>query len=230
MGDADAATIGDGTIVEAGARVGVSYRDGCGPASVGANGIIRAGTLIYGDVRIGDHFQSGHYAVVRAKVRMGDYCTLLHHSVVEGIVRMGEGVRIMANTYVPSRTWIGDHVFIGPGVTILNDRFPGRHAAPRTPRGPTIEDDVMVGGGVTILPGVRIGRGSFIAAGAVVTKDVPAGSFVKGVPGVASPLVEALDRPNDRALTIQPLDLWHPRAVETGANDWPADWPERWDG
>ena len=104
-------------------------------------------------MRIGDFFQTGHYAVIRAKVRIGDYCTVFHHCTIEGIVRLGTGVRIMANTYVPSRTWIGDHVFIGPGVTILNDRIPGRHATPETPRGPTIEDDVMIGGGVTLLPG-----------------------------------------------------------------------------
>ena len=170
----DNAAVGDGTIVEDGVVVGFRYRDDCGPAVIGANGILRTGALIYGDVRIGDFFQTGHYAVIRAKVRIGDYCTVFHHCTIEGIVRLGTGVRIMANTYVPSRTWIGDHVFIGPGVTILNDRIPGRHETPETPRGATIEDDVMIGGGVTLLPGIRIGERSFIAAGAVVTKDVPA--------------------------------------------------------
>ena len=170
-------------------------------------------------MRIGDYFQTGHYAVIRAKVRIGDYCTVFHHCTIEGIVRMGDGVRIMANTYIPSRTWIGDHVFIGPGVTILNDRIPGRHESPETPRGPTIEDDVMIGGGVTLLPGIRIGERSFIAAGAVVTKDVPARSFVEGVPGVIRPLPPALDRPNDRSLTIQPLDIWHPARSSRGSAD-----------
>ena len=196
---------------------------------IGANGIIRAGAIIYGDVQAGDHFQTGHHAVIRAKVRIGDFCTVFHHSTIEGIVRLGDGVRIMANTYIPSRTWIGDHVFIGPGVTVLNDRIPGRHPAPETPRGPTIEDDVMIGGGVTLLPGIHIGERSFIAAGAVVTKDVPAGSLVQGVPGVARPLPAALDRPNDRTLTIQPLDIWHPRGAAADQPTWPADWPESWE-
>ena len=146
----DNADIGAGTIVEDGAVVGFRYRDDCGRAVIGANGIIRAGAIIYGDVQAGDHFQTGHHAVIRAKVRIGDFCTVFHHSTIEGIVRLGDGVRIMANTYIPSRTWIGDHVFIGPGVTVLNDRIPGRHPAPETPRGPTIEDDVMIGGGVTL--------------------------------------------------------------------------------
>jgi acetyltransferase-like isoleucine patch superfamily enzyme len=226
----DNASVGDGTIVEDGVVVGFRYRDDCGPAVIGANGILRTGALIYGDVRIGDFFQTGHYAVIRAKVRIGDYCTIFHHCTIEGIVRLGTGVRIMANTYVPSRTWIGDNVFIGPGVTILNDRIPGRHETPETPRGATIEDDVMIGGGVTLLPGIRIGERSFIAAGAVVTKDVPARSLVQGVPGVIRPLPAALDRPNDRSLTIQPLDLWHPAVPRSEEPDWPDDWPERWAG
>src|SRR5262249_32515874 len=157
-----------------------------------------------------DYFQSGHYAVVRARVRMGDYCTLCNHSTLEGIIRMGDGVRIMSHTYVPSRTWIGDHVFIGPGVTFLNDRLPLRSETLVTPNGATVEDTVMIGGGCTILAGVTIGERSFTAAGAVVTRDVPPRSFVKGVPGRIEPLPAHLDRPNHRQMTIQPLDLWHP--------------------
>ena len=88
----------------------------------------------------------------------------------------------------------------------------------------------MIGGGVTLLPGIRIGERSFIAAGAVVTKDVPPRSFVQGVPGVIRPLPAALDRPNDRTLTIQPLDLWHPAVPRSDEPDWPDDWPERWAG
>src|SRR4051794_28054771 len=183
----DNADIGAGTIVEDGAVVGFRYRDECGRATIGANGIIRAGALIYGDVRAGDYFQTGHYAVVRAKVRIGDYCTLFHHSTIECIVRLGDGVRIMANTYIPSRTWIGDHVFISPGLAFLNDRIPGRHGNPATPRGPTIENAVMIGCGVTLQPGIYVGERSFVSAGAVVTRDVPAGSFVQGVPGVIRP-------------------------------------------
>jgi acetyltransferase-like isoleucine patch superfamily enzyme len=229
MAALDNADVGPGTIVEDGAVVGFRYRDDCGRATIGENGIIRTGTIIYGDVQAADFFQTGHYAIVRAKVRIGDYCTLFHHSTIEGIVRLGDGVRIMANTYIPSRTWIGDHVFIGPGVTFLNDRIPGRHGNPETPRGPTIENDVMIGGGVTLLPGIHVGERSFVAAGAVVTRDVPAGSFVQGVPGVIRPLPAALDRPNDRWLTIQPLDLWQPDVPAGDEPTWPEDWPETWE-
>ena len=223
----DHATIGEGALIEPDVMVGFRFHSKCGPARIGKYCLLRKGTLIYGDVTIGDHFQSGYYTVIRAQVRMGDYCTVMNHSTLEGIVRMGDGVRIMSHTYVPSRTWIGDNVFIGPGVTFLNGKYPGRSDTDR-PCGATIEDDVMVGGGTTILPRVTIGQGSFIAAGALVTKDVPPRRLVIGVPGRILPLPEELDQPNDRRLTVQPLDLWHPRGEYPGESVWPDYWPEKY--
>ena len=220
----DNAIIGEGTRIEPDVRVGFRYHAACGIARIGRGGILRTGTIIYGDVTIGDYFQSGHYTVIRAKVEMGDYCTVTNHSTLEGIIRLGDGVRIMSNVYIPSRTRIGNHVFIGPGVTFLNDKYPGRHETPTTPVGATIEDEVTIGGGCVILPGVTIGQGSFIAAGAVVTEDVPPRSLVIGVPGRVHPLPPHLDRPNDRSLTLQPRDLWHPDTPDLAAITWPADW------
>jgi acetyltransferase-like isoleucine patch superfamily enzyme len=212
----DNAEVGEGTLIEPDVTVGFRYHADCGPARVGKQGILRKGTIIYGDVTIGDYFQSGHYAVIRAKVEMGDYCTVLNHSTLEGLIRFGTGVRIMSHVYIPSRTRFGDNVFVGPGVTFLNDRQPGRCEVMPTPKGATIEDDVMIGGGCTIMPGVTIGERSFIAAGAVVTKDVPPRSFVVGVPGRIQPLPPNLDMPNNRRLTLQPLDLWHPLTPDLG--------------
>jgi acetyltransferase-like isoleucine patch superfamily enzyme len=64
------------------------------------------------------------------------------------------------------------------------------------PEGAVIEDGVTLGAGVIVLPGVRIGKDSFVAAGAVVTKDVPPQSLVIGVPGRAAPLPEKLRERN----------------------------------
>ena len=60
----------------------------------------------------------------------------------------------------------------------------------------TIEDDVSVGSNATIMPGLTIGKGAFIAGGAVVTKDVPAWHMAKGCPAVFSKLPDNLKKPN----------------------------------
>jgi len=79
----------------------------------------------------------------------------------------------------------------------------------------------MIGGGCTILPGITIGQRSFIAAGAVVTKNVPPGSLVVGVPAVVKPLPKTLDKNADQSLIIQPVDLWHPLTGDLDLPDWP---------
>lgn len=216
----DNATVGAQTVVEPGAQVGLRYHASCGRAIVGDHGILRSGAIIYGDVQLGDYAQIGHHAVIRAKVTAGDYFALGNHSTLEGLAEIGKGVRIMSHVYVPSRTRIGDHVFVGPGTTMLNDKLPGRCETMPVPCGPTLEDEVVIGGGCTILPGVRIGRQSFVAAGAVVTKDVPPHSLVVGCPGRIQPLSESYDRPNHRDLTLQPVDLWHPRTPDLAAVTW----------
>ena len=224
----DNAEIGDGSLIEPDVCVGFRYHPDAGRTTIGRHAILRKGTLIYGDVHAGDYFQTAYYTVIRPMVRIGDYCTIMNHSCIEGIVRIGDCVRIMSNVYIPSRTWFGDHVFVGPGVTFLNDRLPGRH--PRTPvvRGATVEDEVMIGGGSTIMAGIHIGKRSFIAAGAVVVRDVPPESFVKGVPGRIEPLPDELNRDNDRGLTVQPTDFWHPDAPHPGPDIWPKYWNEPW--
>lgn len=217
----DNASVGESTLMEPDVLVGFRYHPDCGPACVGAHGILRKGTIIYGDVTIGDYFQTGHYVVIRAKVSIGDYCTVLNQSTLEGVIRFGNGVRIMSHVYIPSRTWFGDNVFVGPGVTFLNDKLPGRLREMPVPKGARIEDNVMIGGGCTILPGITIGERSFIAAGSVVTRDVPPRSLVKGVPGRIEPLPANLDMPNNPELTTPPIDIWHPLTADLSKTDWP---------
>jgi acetyltransferase-like isoleucine patch superfamily enzyme len=106
------------------------------------------------------------------------------------------GISIGSDTYVGPRVvlfgaggiHIGSRVLISPGVVIASH---GHSIAPgNVPyslqntifRPVVIEDNVWIGSNATILPGVRIGSGAVVAAGAVVTKDVPGGVLVRGVP------------------------------------------------
>jgi len=73
-------------------------------------------------------------------------------------------------------------VFVGPGATTTNDDTMGRHGSEAPLRGATLRRACRVGGGAVLTPGVEIGEEAFVAAGAVVTRDVTARAVVVGVP------------------------------------------------
>ena len=119
---------------------------------------------------------------------MGHHTVIGTNSVIEGQVVIGDFVKIEANCFIPTHTAIGNRVFFGPNVVLANDKYPLRQRDSYVPEGPRIGDNVSLGAGAIVLPGLHIGAGSFVAAGAVVTKDVPAGSLVRGNPGAIEPL------------------------------------------
>lgn len=105
-----------------------------------------------------------------------------------GRVTIGEGCQINEFAYLQGAE-IGNHVMIAPHVTLLsNNHIHYRTDIPMVMQGETkgekviIEDDVWLGRNVVVMPGVRIGKGSICAAGAIVTKDVMPYSIVGGVP------------------------------------------------
>ncbi len=182
--------------VQPGAQIGLKYKSDCGPVRLGAHARIRSGTIIYADVAAGEHFQTGHHAMIRAQTTIGDHVVVGTNTVIEGLVTIGSFVKIEANCFIPTHCTIGNRVFMGPGITVTNDRYPLKLRDEYVPEGCVLEDNVTIGGGVVLCPGVRIGAGSFVAAGAVVTRDVPPNSLVVGVPGVIKPLPERLREPN----------------------------------
>ena len=92
---------------------------------------------------------------------------------------------------------IGDNVLIGPRVNLVSENHPVDPAQRAFLIGMpvTIEDNVWIGAAATILPGVTVGENSVVAAGSVVTKDVPPNSIVGGVP---AKLIKTIDEPGDQ--------------------------------
>jgi acetyltransferase-like isoleucine patch superfamily enzyme len=147
--------------------------------TVGSHAVVRAHSVIYAGSRIGSHLETGHGVVIREENRIGDHLSIWNNSTIDYGCVVGDRVRIHCNVYVAQFTTIEDDVFLAPGVMIANDRHP---ICKECMKGPTIKQGARVGINATLLPEVVVGEGALVGAGAVVTKDVPAGSVVAGNP------------------------------------------------
>ena len=130
------------------------------------------------DARIGKGVKIWNFAYVGSGATIGDGVSIGSLAHVDYNVVIGAKTRVEGLVYIPPMTRIGKNVFIGPAAVITNDPYPpsGKMV------GAVIEDGAVIGGGAVIKAGVTVGKNSVVAMGAVVTKDVPPGVVVLGVP------------------------------------------------
>jgi acetyltransferase-like isoleucine patch superfamily enzyme len=164
------------------------------PPRIGDDATIRSGTTIYPDVVVGDGLQTGHDVLVREQTVVGDDVVLGTKTVLDGRCEVGDDASLQTGVYVPPESDIGDRVFLGPHAVLTNDPFPLRQDCELN--GPTLADDVSIGANATLLPGVTVGEQSFVAAGAIVTDDVPPETLAVGTPARHRPLPAELDGHN----------------------------------
>ncbi len=142
-----------------------------------------SGAVIFAGSSIGARTVIGDQAFVRENVTIGEDCGIGRGVCVENQVSIGNRCNIQSNSYITRLCILEDDVFIAPCVTTTNDNFMGRtNARHGLLKGATIRRAARIGGGVVILPGIEIGEEAFVAAGALVTKDIPAGKLVAGLP------------------------------------------------
>jgi tetrahydrodipicolinate N-acetyltransferase len=115
-------------------------------------------------------------AIIRENVEIGNNAVIMMGAVINIGAVIGEGTMIDMNAVVGGRGTIGKNCHIGAGAVIAGVIEPPS-ATPVI-----IEDDVVVGANAVILEGVRVGKGSVVAAGAIVVEDVPENVVVAGVP------------------------------------------------
>ena len=115
------------------------------------------------------------------KCKIGEGTKIDAFVYIEEGVEIGKNCKIRPFVFIPSDVKIGNEVFISPGVIFTNDKYPKAQGEWEL-RGTIVEDEVSIGAGAVVLPGVRIGRGAMVGAGAVVTKDVPSNAVVVGNP------------------------------------------------
>jgi acetyltransferase-like isoleucine patch superfamily enzyme len=135
--------------------------------------------VIFGkNTKIGKDVVIWNYVVVGDDVEIGDGTKIGSFTDIGRGVKIGKNSVIQAHVTISNECKIGDDVFVGPNVTLLNDRYPVSHQL----RPVTIANKAIIGGGVIIMPDVNIGENSFVAGASVVTKDVPANTACKGLP------------------------------------------------
>lgn len=144
--------------------------------------------------KIGHGCRIWQFSVILEGANIGCDCNICAHTLIENDVVIGDNVTVKSGVYIWDGTRIGNDVFIGPCVAFTNDKMPRSKVYPQKFMNITIHDHASIGANATILPGVTIGRFAMVGAGAVVTKDVPAGAVVIGNP---AKIIKYVEFPND---------------------------------
>jgi UDP-2-acetamido-3-amino-2,3-dideoxy-glucuronate N-acetyltransferase len=151
-----------------------------------ADGVtVCSGAVVFAGATLGEGAIIGDQAFVRERSSIGAGSVIGRGSVVDNDVSVGARVRVQTNVYLTAFTIVEDDVFVGPGVVTTNDDTMARHPADAPLRGATLRRACRIGGGAVLTPGVEIGEEAFVAAGALVTSDVPARAVVMGAPARA---------------------------------------------
>jgi UDP-2-acetamido-3-amino-2,3-dideoxy-glucuronate N-acetyltransferase len=186
----DGTTIGDGCVIEDHAVLGKRPRLARGSSAKGEVGALRiaprvtvcSGAVVFAGASIGAEAILGDQSFVRERSSVGAGSVVGRGSVVDNDVRIGQRVRIQTGVYLTAFTLVEDDVFVGPGATTTNDDTMSRHGPEMPLRGATLRRACRIGGGTVLTPGVEVGEEAFLAAGAVLTRDLPPRAVAMGVP------------------------------------------------
>jgi acetyltransferase-like isoleucine patch superfamily enzyme len=140
--------------------------------------------VIADDARIGAGTRIGNYVLIRDRTLVGISCVIGSYVDIEGEVRIGDYMSLQSGCYITRGVVIENEVFCGPRMMTMNDksichRRPSLQFERQPPR---ILRAARIGGGAILCPAVTVAENAFVAAGSVVTRDVPDGVIVMGNP------------------------------------------------
>ncbi len=198
-------SIGDNVVVKAGSKIGNSVRIDDNtvigkqplrskrsifkadrtydPVSIGDECLIGSQVVVYAGSAISNNVLIADSAAVREDVKIGEFTIIGRSCTVENFTTIGKQCKLETNSYITAYSLIEDYCFIAPGVVTTNDNFMGRtRERHKHFKGVIVRKGGRVGGGAVILPGIEIGEDAVVAAGALVTKNVPARAIYAGIP------------------------------------------------
>jgi acetyltransferase-like isoleucine patch superfamily enzyme len=182
--------LGDGCVVEDHAVLGKRPRLARSSSAHGDVGALElaprvtvcSGAVVFAGATVGEGAILGDQSFVRERSSIGAGSVIGRGSVVDNDVQLGVRVRVQTGVYLTAFSVVEDDVFVGPGVISTNDDTMSRHGSDTPLRGAILRRGCRIGGAAVLTPGVRVGEEAYVAAGAVVTRDVPPRAVVVGVP------------------------------------------------
>lgn len=157
--------------------------DGQRHLTIGDHCLIGNGAVLYNGCTLGVRVMVADLATVRERVSVGE-CTIVGRGVaIENDCIIGASCKLETNAYITAYSVLEDFVFIAPGVITSNDNFAGRTKDRyKYYKGVTVRRGGRIGAGATVLPGKTIGADAMLAAGSILTHNIPARELWAGIP------------------------------------------------
>lgn len=175
----DDVVIGDNSVIESNCEIGYPTKlaDGA-PLIFGKNTLVRSHSVFYQGSTFGDNLVTGHRVTVREFTKAGRNMQIGTLSDFQGDCEIGDYVRTHSNVHIGKLAKIGNFVWIYPYVVLTNDPQPPSNYFV----GVTVCDYAVIATMSVILPGIKVGERSLVAAHSMVNKDVPENMVVGGSP------------------------------------------------
>lgn len=167
---------------------------------------------------IGSGTRVWQYVIILPNAVVGQDCNICSHCLIESDVIIGNRVTVKSGVQLWDGLRVGNDVFIGPNVSFANDKFPRSRKKPEKFLATILQDSASIGAGAVILPGITIGAHAMIAAGAVVTKSVPAYAIVVGNPAKIVGYVDTAQEKSSQYQSTNSISVGLSKTKVTGAD------------
>jgi UDP-2-acetamido-3-amino-2,3-dideoxy-glucuronate N-acetyltransferase len=175
---------------------------------------IHPSSEVHETATIGEGTKIWNWTKIRENASIGSNCKIGQCSYIDKDVNIGKNCKIQNGVSVYTGVIIGDDVLIGPNVTFTNDRHPRAHNKDWKILETIVEEGASIGANATIVCGVRLGKHCMIAAGAIVTKNVPSHALMAGLPARQIDYVTIMGKRLEWDMTKEPPSFQELKGVK----------------